>query len=224
LREAQNNLQKQNIAIRYTQNNLLPSASVFGLYAGSGLQGNAVTSKSGAWGSLGQTFGAVYPEGAYGALFSASIRNRSAQADNLRAQLERNQLEIGLESTRNQIELQVQQARIGLIQGQAQIEAAHEAVVLAQQSRDAEREKLMYGVSTPYNVVLKERDLVSAQYAQVQVQSAYAKAVIAMDQATGTTLERNGIRLEDALSGTVAQKPTPPLASPAIPDRKGGGR
>jgi hypothetical protein len=79
----------------------------------------------------------------------------------------------------------------------------------------------MYGISTPYNVVLKERDLVSAQYAEVQVQSAYAKAVIAMDQATGTTLERNGIRLDDALSGTVTQKPTPPLAFPAIPDRNG---
>ena len=221
LREAQNNLRNQNIAIRYTKNNLLPSASLFGLYAGSGLQGNTATSASGAVGSLGQTLGAVYPEGAYGALFSASIRNRSAQADNLRSQLERNQLEIGLQSTRNQIELQVQQARIGLIQGKAQIEAAHEAVILAQQSRDAEREKLMYGISTPYNVVLKERDLVSAQYAEVQVQSAYAKAVIAMDQATGTTLERNGIRLDDALSGTVTHKPTPPLAFPAIPDRNG---
>jgi len=224
LREAQNNLQNQNIAIRYTKNNLLPSTSLFGLYAGSGLQGNTATSASGAVGSLGQTIGAVYPEGAYGALFSASIRNRSAQADNLRSQLERNQLEIGLQSTRNQIELQVQQARIGLIQGKAQIEAAHEAVILAQQSRDAEREKLMYGISTPYNVVLKERDLVSAQYAEVQVQSAYAKAVIAMDQATGTTLERNRIRLDDALSGTVTQKPTPPLAVPAIPDPTGAAR
>ena len=224
LREAQNNLQNQNIAIRYTQNNLLPSTSVFGLYAGSGLQGNTTTNRSGAVASLGQTFGAVYPEGAYGALFSASIRTRVAQADNLRAQLERNQLEVGLQSTRNQIELQVQQARIGLIQGRAQIEAAHEAVVLAQQSRDAERVKLRYGTSTPYNVVLKERDLVSAQYAEVQVQSAYAKAVVAMDQATGTTLERNGIRLEDALSGTVTQKPTPPLALPAIPDPKGGAK
>ena len=83
LREAQNNLQNQNIAIRYTKNNLLPSTSLFGLYAGSGLQGNTATSASGAVGSLGQTLGAVYPEGAYGALFSASIRNRSAQADNL---------------------------------------------------------------------------------------------------------------------------------------------
>jgi outer membrane protein TolC len=224
LREAQNNLRNQDIAIRYARNNLLPSTSVFGLYAGSGLRGNTATASSGALGSLGETFGARYPEAAYGALFSASIRNRSAQADNVRSQLERNQLEVGLQSTRNQVELQVQQARIGLIQGKAQIEAAHEAVVLAQQTRDAEREKLRNGVSTPYNVVLKERDLVSAQYAEVQVASAYAKAVIAMDQATGTTLERNGIQLDDALSGTVSRKPTPPLTLPVIPNQGGGAQ
>ncbi len=223
VREAQNNLKNQNIAIQYAQNNLRPNASIFGLYAGSGLQGNTPTATGGALGSLGQTFGAVYPETAYGLSFTASLRNRSAQADNIRSQLERNQLEIGLESTRNQINLQVQQSRIGLIQGKSQKEAAHEAVRLAQESLDAERVKLRAGISTTYNVVLKERDLVSAQYAEVQIADAYAKALVAMDQATGTTLDKNGIRLSDALSGTVSAQPTPPFHIPAsIPGQRGG--
>ena len=221
LRQARNNLANQNTAIAYARNNLLPNTSVFGLYAGAGLQGNTAAQTGGAAGSLGQTFSAVYPESAFGVSFAASIRNRSAQADNVRSQLERNQLEIGLQNTRNQVNLQVQQARVGLVQGQAQVQAAHEAVRLALESRDAERAKLRAGISTPYNVVLKERDLVSAQYAEVQVESAYAKAVIAMDQATGTTLERNGIRLDDALSGTVSQRPTPDLNLPLIPERGG---
>ena len=228
LREAQNNLLNQNTAIAYARNNLLPTTSVFGLLAGAGLDGNTASTTGGAGGSLGKTFSFTYPEFAYGVSFAASIRNRSAQADNIRSQLERNQQEITLQSTRNQINLQVQQARVGLIQGQAQVAAAQEAVVLAQQSRDAERARLRAGVSTPYNVVLKERDLVSAQYAQVQVESAYAKAMIAMDQATGTTLERNGIRLDDALSGIVTQKPTPalnlPVASPLDNRGPGGAR
>jgi outer membrane protein TolC len=221
LRQARNNLANQNTAIAYARNNLLPNTSVFGLYAGAGLQGNTATQTGGAAGSLGQTFSAVYPESAFGVSFAASIRNRSAQADNVRSQLERNQLEIGLQNTSNQINLQVQQARVGLVQGQAQVEAAHEAVRLALESRDAERAKLRAGISTPYNVVLKERDLVSAQYAEVQVSTAYAKAMIALDQATGTTLERNGIRLDDALSGTVSQRPTPDLNLPLNPDRGG---
>ena len=103
-------------------------------------------------------------------------------------------MEVGLQNSRNQIKLQVQQARITLIQGKEQVAAAHEAVVLAQTSLDAERIKLFNGLSTSYNVVLKERDLVTAQYAEVQTISAYAKGLVAMDQAMGTTLERNRIR------------------------------
>jgi outer membrane protein TolC len=222
LKEARNNLQNQNIAIKYAQNNLLPNTSVFGLYAGSGLQGNTSTSTGGAMGALGQTFGGSFPEEAYGVSFAASIRNRSAQADSIRSQLERNQMEISQQNTRNQINLQVQQSRVGLIQGRAQVEAAHEAVRLAQLSLDAERERLQNGISTAYNVVLKQRDYVTAQYAEVQVASSYAAALVAMDQAAGTTLERNGIDLNDALTGTVSTKPAPPFRLPAVtPTQRG---
>jgi outer membrane protein len=210
LKEAVNNLQNQDVGIRYAKNNMMPSLAVFGLYAGSGLQGNTVTRDAGAIGSLSQTFGAAYPETAFGVSFGASIRNRSAQADSLRSQLERNQLEVGLQNTRNQVKLQVQQARILLIQGKEQVAAAREAVRLAQLSLDAERIKLRSGLSTSYNVVLKERDLVTAQYAEVQTRDTYAKSLVGMDQSMGTTLERNGIELGEALTGTVTEKPSVP--------------
>ncbi len=221
LKEADNNLKNQDVAIAYAKNNLMPSLSAFGLYAGSALQGNTLTATSGAWGALGQAFDGAYPEVGTGISFAASVRNRSAQADNARAQLERNQMQISQQSTRNQIHLQVQQARIGLIQGQAQVQAARNAVRLAQQSRDAEREKLGIGLSTAYNVILKERDLVSAQYAEVQVEAAYAGALVSLDQATGTMLERNGIRLEDALSGVVTSQPANPYSPSGSPQAPG---
>jgi outer membrane protein TolC len=222
LKEAQNNLENQNTAIKYAQNNLLPSLAGFGLLAGSGLKGNTTTLSGGSIGSLGQTFSFTYPEAAYGVSFTASIRNRSAQADNIRAQLERNQMEVTQQSTRSGINLQVQQSRIGLIQGAAQVQAAHEAVRLAQLSLDAERQRLQNGLSTAYNVILKDRDYVTAQYTEVQVASAYAAALVAMDQATGTTLEKNGIQLNDALTGTVSTQPTPPFRLPAVnPTQRG---
>jgi outer membrane protein TolC len=231
LKEASNNLLNQGIAIQYAKNNMMPSLAVFGLYAASGLQGNKCNAtspacvptgqNSGTLGALGQTFGGTYPETAVGMSAGASIRNRSAQADAIRSQLERNQAEISLQNTRNQIRLQVQQSRIGLIQGKAQVEAAREAVRLALQSRDAEQEKLREGLSIAYNVILKERDLVSAQYAEVQVEAAYANALVGMDQATGTTLDQNGIRMEDAVSGIVTTKPTPPFHAPAANPTQG---
>jgi outer membrane protein TolC len=217
-------LQNQGIAIQYAKNNMMPSLAAFGLYASAGLQGNTKTQNTGALNSLGQSFGAAYPETAVGMSFGASIRNRSAQADGIRSQLERNQMEISLQNTRNQIRLQVQQSRIGLIQGKAQVEAAREAVRLALESRDAEQEKLREGLSTAYNVILKERDLVSAQYAEVQVEAAYANALVGMDQATGTTLEQNGIRMEDAVSGIVTNRPSPAFQAPAANPAQRGAK
>ena len=52
LSEAQTNLLNQDIAIRYTQNNMLPSVALFGLYASSGLQGNTALLTGGAGDSL----------------------------------------------------------------------------------------------------------------------------------------------------------------------------
>lgn len=216
--EAKTNLANQDIAIRYTRNSMQPNVSMFGLYASSGLEGNTALLTGGAAGSLADSLGAAYPEGAYGVSASAVIRNRSAQADNLRAQLERNQMEISMQNTQNQIRTQVLQARINLVQGKSQVEAAHEAVRLAQFSLDAERKKLQVGLSVPYNVVLRERDLVTAQYADVQAVTAYAKSLVALDQATGTTLERRRIELNDAVEGSVQSlpatrfQPSPPAA------------
>ncbi|MEI9970786.1 MAG: hypothetical protein WDO73_01340 [Ignavibacteriota bacterium] len=51
----------------------------------------------------------------------------------------------------------------------------------------------------------------TAQYAEVQALDTYAKALVALDQSTGTTLDRSGIKLSDALSGTVSEKPISPF-------------
>jgi outer membrane protein TolC len=219
LREAVNNLANQDVGIKYAASNVKPSLAVFGLYAGSGLQGNTLEENTikpgGAVGSLTETFDASYPEMATGLSFSATIRNRSAQADNIRSQLERNQQELTLQSTKNQVQLQVQQGRIALIQGRQQVAAAREATRLAQVTLDAERVRLRNGLSTAYNVVLMERDLVTAQYAQVQAEDAYAKALVAMNQAMGDTLEQNRIQLNEAVTGTVTQRPSVPYHLPA---------
>ena len=139
------------------------------------------------------------------------IKNRAAQADNLRAQFEMQQAQISLQSLRNQAELTIRQAMIALVQGKAQEEAAHQAVVLAQQSLDAEQKKLGVGASTFYNVVLRQRDLTTAEYAEIEAADAYAKALVAIDEARGATLDRNGITFNDALNGTITRIPVPPF-------------
>jgi outer membrane protein TolC len=228
LQIAQMNLLNEQISTQYTANNLLPTGNVFGQYAASGLEGNCTTAPksscnqtgilapgtvvpSGAGPSLVQMVEGTFPEESVGFSLTLPIKNRAAQADNIRAQFEMQQAQASLQSLRNSAEVTIRQAMIALVQGKAQIEAAHETVVLAQQSLEAEQKKLSVGASTLYNVILRQRDLVTGQYDEIQAADAYAKALVSMDQARGAMLERNGMTYNDALQGTITKQPIPPF-------------
>ncbi|OFV95226.1 MAG: hypothetical protein A3F68_02595 [Acidobacteria bacterium RIFCSPLOWO2_12_FULL_54_10] len=217
LRQTEGNLQNQAISLRFTKNSLLPSGSIFGLYSGSGLDGNQLVggvpvTSGGTGDSFSKTFAGDFPEYAGGLSLSLPLRNRAAQADNLRAQLEGSQMEISLQRARNQVALEVRQALVALAQGKAQVEAAHQAVRLGQQTLDAEQKKLEAGISTPYQVVLRQRDLFTSQRAEVQSVVNYAKSLVEIGRATGTTLNRNGIEMSDAWTGSLSRLPNPPVS------------
>jgi outer membrane protein TolC len=130
------------------------------LWAGSGLQGQSLLGAggTGALGSLDQAFGASFPEYGTGVSYFMYLGNRSAQAGALRAQLEASQTQVNLQRSRQQINLEVRQAITGLLQGRSQVEAAHEAADLARRVLEAEHKKLDAGLSTAYDVVLRDRD------------------------------------------------------------------
>lgn len=227
LKTAQMNVQNEEISTQYTANNLLPTGNVFAQYASAGLQGNCIVTAratcntvgvaqgtvipSGTAASLSQMARGAFPEESVGFALTLPLKNRAAQADNLRAQFEMQQAQISLQALRNQAELTIRQSMIALVQGKAQEEAAHQAVILAQQALDAEQKKLGVGASTFYNVVLRQRDLTTAEYAETEAADAYAKALVAIDEARGATLERNGITFDDALNGTITKMPAPPF-------------
>jgi outer membrane protein TolC len=200
LKQADINQTNQDISVRFTRASLKPSLSIFGFYAGSGLQGTATGEEtdSGIFDALGQSFRGEYPEYAAGFGLSLPIRNRTAQADNLRSQLEANQMRIDHQRTRNTISMEVQKAIIGLIQGKAQVEAARKASALAREIWEGEQVKLQEGASTSYQVILRERDYASARYAEVGAMINYAKAMVEMDRAGGMVLEQNGISYDGA--------------------------
>ncbi len=211
LRQANVNLRNQDISVRFTEKALMPGLSVFGFYAGSGLQGTSKTANSGLLDAMGQSFTNTYPEYATGFSMSIPLRNRTAQADNLRSQLERNQLLITQQRTRNTVAMEVRKAIIGLMQGKAQVEASHKASSLAREMWEGEKSKLEAGASTSYQVILRERDLTSARQAEVAAMVTYAKAIVEMDRSRGITLDRNGIDYGDGLRGTISKAPVTPF-------------
>jgi outer membrane protein len=187
--QAEGNLRNQEVAMKYAKNLLLPTLYLFGVYNGVGLYGDRLIDGIRFPGGISQALRQVarftYPDYAFGFNLSIPIRNRSAQADNLRARLDKQQSDMSIEMTRSDIDLEVRKAVIGLIQAKSQVEAATKARDLGEQNLSAEEARLLNGISTPYGVILRQRDYLAAQLAEVRARVAYAKALVEVDRSTG---------------------------------------
>ncbi len=198
IRQAEANLENQKVAIRYTKNLLKPTFVLFGMLNSSGLYGNRFIDMSTGGvifpGGMSQAFRQVthfeYPEYAFGFSLQIPLLNRSAQADHYRARIELAQSQTALQQTRSRIHLEVRNAITALVQSSAQARSARKAVELGEKSLQDQQEKLMAGLSTPYEVIRRQRDLMVAQFQEVRARTSYAKARVELDRATGKTGEK----------------------------------
>jgi outer membrane protein len=198
---AEGNIKSQVDALPFIHNALLPNFNIFGLVTTVGL-----------YNAFGTAFvDAVhfkYPEVAFGVTVSFPLRNRQAQADDVRSTLTLKQSRDTLVRSKSQVEVDVENALIALKQSKAQVAAAHQTVLLEQQKLDAEQKKLTLGISTSYNVILVQRDLFTAELAETQARNTFAKARVTLAQATGTTLESNHVTIDEALRGRMSTEHT----------------
>jgi len=213
-------MQNQEIGIRGTRNELLPTLDLVGSLSNNGLAGqvNQIPQAAGGvpraptaffvggYGTvLSQLFARNFPNYAIGFNLNIPLRNRTAQADLIASELALRQQQIGVQRLENQVRLEVQNAVIGVQQSRAQYESAIKQRVLQQQTVEAEQKKLEMGVSTTYNVILTQRDLTTAESNVVAATSAYSKAKVEIDRATGQTLYNNNVSLDEAFKGKVSR-------------------
>ena len=199
---AEGNVKSQVDALPFIHNALLPNVNVFGLVTTVGLYNVFGT-------SFVDAVHFKYPEVAFGLTVTFPLHNRQAQADDVRSRLELKQSRDTLVRSKSQVEVDVENAVIGLKQSKAQVAAAREALRLEQRKLDAEQIKLESGLSTSYNVILVQRDLFAAELAETQARNVFAKARVTLAQATGSTLESNHVTLDEALRGKLPARPIP---------------
>jgi outer membrane protein TolC len=217
-------IEDQKISIKGSKSALLPTLDLVASLANNGLAGQPsnlppVFPTSPHTGNpffiggtstlLSQVFSRNFPDYGIGFNLNIPIRNRSAQADITTDELTLRQQEIGLQRLQNQVRVEVQNAVIGVQQTRARYQAAQKARVLQEQTVDAEQKKYELGASTIYNVILTQRDLAQAQSNDVAAMAAYSKARVEFDRATGQTLDRNNISLDEAFRGSVSRSPSP---------------
>jgi outer membrane protein len=159
--------------------------------------------KQGLSDSMSQVFHNRFPNYTVGVNLTLPLRNRSAQADSVHAQLTQRQLEAQMQQIKNSAVLDVRNTSIALEQGRAQVQAASKARELQQQTFDAEDKKYRLGASTVYNVILTQRDLITAQGTELRALANLAEAKANYERALGRTLQINSVTIAGAKTGDI---------------------
>ena len=223
------NLRNNEITLRATKNNLLPTVDLYGFYGASALGGakspycspeifgpTACEVPSVGYGQVfTNLFNSSSPDKGAGVNVNIPLRNRTAQALQARALLEYRQAEMRLQQLYIQVRIQVINGQYALTNDRAAVQAALAAREYNSQSYQAEVKKLRLGASTTANVLQQARNLATAENNVISTEATYAKDRASLEQLLAETLDQYGIQLSDAVSGNVSKDPVIPGLEPA---------
>jgi outer membrane protein TolC len=210
-------VENSEISLKGSLNALKPQLDLVGTVQNSGMAGNldplaGTVSGSltpGGYGTaLGQLFRRNYPTYGVGVQLTLPLRNRVAEADAVRDELQVRQAQVRRQQLEDQVRLEVADAEESLRQARAAYEAAVEARRLQEQSVNVEQQTFEVGLSTNLTVIQYQNFLAQARSTEVASKGAYIKAKIALQRATGTTLDQHHVAIDEAYRGEVKRPPS----------------
>jgi outer membrane protein TolC len=230
--ESRIDLQSRDLNTKAVRNAMLPTLDAYAYYGGSGLGGNlnsqctfngaACTpppvfggANSLGYGStLNQLVNSTAPDKGVGVTLSIPLRNREAQSNQVRAELEYRQAQVRELQLENQVRIEVRNAQFDVKQNRVAVQAAQSAVDLARQTLDADLQKLKVGLTTQTAILQDAATLTTGESNLVSAKAAYEKSRIELDRATGLLLDHANINVADATRGQVTHLPTVPYVAP----------
>ena len=231
--ESRIQLNSQDQSNKALRSALLPTLDAYAYYGGYGLGGSQnptnlcsnpdsnrfacspkAASPVGYGGTLNQLINSTAPDKGVGLQLNIPLRNRAAQAVQVRGELEYRQAQLALQQTENRVSIEVRQAQFAVEQNQASVASAKAAVEYAKQSLDAEQKKYQFGTSTTTAVLQTRSALATAESTLMSAMAAYEKSRVELERAVGTLLDHNGISIDDAARGQVTRLPNVPYVAP----------
>lgn len=205
--------EQQAIALKFAKNQRLPQLDVRSAYGFQGLAGKenpdrAIFGAPAAPLAIDRRYSATHDEfftsdGARQwsavALLSIPLGNVRGRANVSKAELELRRARVQTRRIEQTIVLEVREAIRNLGSALQGIGAAERRRVAAAEQLRAERVRLEYGESTPFNVLLREEDLVDADRQRIFALQVYQDSVTGLDRAQGTLLRDRNIVVEEAL-------------------------
>ena len=229
IEQNQISLENSRLDLLGTRNNLLPTLSVSANFANNGQAGSVNPNYNaaqfgpsqpsqfllGGYGTtLDQIFSRNFPNYSVAFTLTVPIRNRSAQADQITAELNYRQSEIQDHQLHNSIKLAVINNWTNLRNARAAYETSVVSRKLADQTLDGTRRKYALGTATILEVVTAQRDDTSRRLSEVDTLDQLQAARTSMDQSLGKILDDYGVTLDQAKSGQVGREPDLPVVTP----------
>jgi outer membrane protein len=241
--ESRIQLNSQELSNKAVRSALLPTLDLFAYYGGAGVGGNqnpanlcsnldpslqgfgcAGTDQTAGQvpiaptvsysSTLNQLVNSTAPDKGVGLQLNIPLRNRAAQAVQIRSELEYRQAQMALQQAENKISIEILNAQFSVEQNRASVASAQASVDFARQSLDAEQKKYQFGTSTTTLVLQNRSALATAESTLMSAMAAYEKARVELDRATGVLLDHDGISIDDAATGQVNHMPKVPYIAP----------
>jgi len=195
-------IEQLGIRLKFAKNQRLPSFDVEGRYGKNGLAGEqnpaaANLADPDFIGDWDDSFDFRTNSFEVRGILSVPLGNIRGRADVSRAKLELRRAEIRRRQQEQEIILEVRQRARALKSAQEGIRAAGRAQAAAAEQLRAERIRLEYGESTPFDVLLREQDLVTAEQRYIDAFRVYRQAITGLDRAQGTILRNRNIQIEE---------------------------
>jgi outer membrane protein len=187
---ARKGLERSDISLKYSRNQLLPDLNLVASYGAAGtggteltrdpaLGGPVVSTVPGGYGdAISEVFGRDYPTWSIGVNVAYAIPNRSAKAAAAQAQISKDQALASYRRLELSVAAEVRTAARAVESGFKRVGTTHAASTLAAQRLDAEEKKFAAGMSTNFLVMQAQRDLATAEVAELQAIADYRKSVI----------------------------------------------
>ncbi|MGA8764788.1 MAG: TolC family protein [Candidatus Sulfotelmatobacter sp.] len=238
--ESRIDLNSRDLSSKAVRNAMLPTLDAFAYYGGSGVGGvvnpaipNCANTTStfcfnpakapppfqsattvGYGGTLNQLGNSTAPDKGVGLTLNIPLRNREAQANQVRAELEYRQAQVRLHQLENQVRIEVRNAQFDVRQNRAAVQAAQSAFDFSDQTLNADQQKLKVGLTTQTAILQDASTLTTAESNLVSAKAAYEKSRIELDRATGLLLDHAHIDVADATRGQVRHLPSVPYVAP----------
>jgi outer membrane protein len=204
---ARKEIERQEVQLQFAKNQRLPQFDVRATYSYQGLSGDGNDNLSPIFGTpteLGDyadsydDFFARDGANSYSVrgILSIPIPNTSARNTVSRTELELRRARTRQRRLEQNIILEVRRSARGLESAQDGIEAAERRRIAAQEQLRAERIRLEYGESTPFDVLQREEDLAEAENEKVGAFQVYRTSRTGLDRAQGTILRNRNIVID----------------------------